>query len=177
LIVGALGCAASGHDAELPTGHIRISDASGTTTQELRATSYGYVLRPDGIKILVANGLVDAGEARFEKGKLWRRAAPRATSEVATVEREKGHVQVFDGVRAPLGQIVERDGKTWVYDPGGTPLGSAKTDKDRVVLVDRDGASRGFVTGLPEHAAAAFLLGRGLGELDRVVLAIALART
>src|SRR5206468_467106 len=116
------------------------------------------------------------GESRFEQGKLFHRAAPRAESERAAVERSPGRIALFDAVRSPLGQITTRDGKSWAYDPGGTPLGAARADGDRVVLTDRDGGAKGFVVGLPQESAAALLLGGGLGDLDRVVLAVALSR-
>ena len=158
------------HDPELPSGHITVRNEGGAVTRELRATTYGYLLKPERVRVQVADGALDAGDVRYEKGKLFSGGKLRAE-----VERKSDAIALFDAARAPLGQIVEREGETWVYDPGGTPLGRAKTDKDRVVLIDRDGASKGFVTGLPQQAAAALLLG-SLNDVEREVVALALFR-
>jgi hypothetical protein len=168
-------CAAC-RENELASGHIVVRDAHGAVERELRAMPYGYLAKPDGVRIRVSGALVDAGEVRFEKGRLYGRAAPRVTSEIASLERAGARIVLYDPLRAPLGQIVEREGRSWAYDPGGTPLGMAQTDGDRVVLTDRDGAARGYVTGLPRQAAAVLMLGGRLSALDRDVLALALAR-
>jgi len=157
------------HDSELPSGHITVRNEGGAVTRELRATSYGYLLKPERVRVQVVEGTLDAGEVRYEKGMLLSGGNLRAR-----VERKADAVALFDAARAPLGQIVERDGETWVYDPGGTPIGRAKTDKDRIVLVDRDGAAKGFVTGLPQQAAAAFLVGAGLSDVEKSMLALSL---
>ena len=171
LLLAALLLAACKHENELPSGHIVVRDAAGAVTHELRAMPYGFLTRPEKVRIAVAGGVIDAGELRYEKGKLSRAGQLRVS-----VERKDGSVQLYDPARAPLGQLVEREGETWVYAPGGTPLGRAKVDKDRVVLLDRDGGGKGYVSGLPQQAAAALLLGGSLSATEQDVIALALAR-
>lgn len=169
ILLAALLLAACKRENELASGHIVVRDASGAITHELRAMPYGYLGKPDKTRIAVAGATVDAGELRYEKGTLSRGGQVRLS-----VERKDSAVQLFDPARAPLGQIVERDGETWVYAAGGTPLGRAKSDKDRVLLLDRDGGAKGYVTGLSQAAAAALLL--DLGATEQEVLAIAFER-
>jgi len=164
----ALLCACT-HEPERASGHIVVRDAQGGITRELRATDYGFWVKPSGPRIRTAAGTVDAGEVRMEGDRLMVKGALRAT-----VERAQGRVSVIDAIRAPLGALVDREGGTWAYDPGGTPVGSARADGDRVVLTDRDGNARGYVSGLPARAAAALLLGGGLSAIERDTIAIAL---
>ena len=158
-------------EAELPTGHVVVRDAHGAITRELRATATGFVRKPDGTRIRISGKSIDAGEVKAEGDRLVVRGTSRAE-----LARSPGHVELYDPVRAPLGQLTDRDGKTWAYDPGGSPRGSARADGDRVILTDRDGNAKGFVSGLPPSAAAALLLSGGLSDLERDVLALSLAR-
>jgi hypothetical protein len=169
LLLAALLLAACKRENELPSGHIVVRDASGAVTRELRAMPYGYLAKPDNVRIAVSGGTIDAGPLRYENGKLVESGQPRAS-----VERKDDRIVIFDSARAPLGQLVARDGETWVYDGGGTPLGRAKTDKDRVLLLDRDGGGRGYVGGISQQGAAAFLLGAKLTEIEKAVLALSL---
>ena len=169
LVLAALLLAACNRESELPSGHIVVRDASGGVARELRAMPYGFLLKPERTKIAVSGGAIDAGPLRYENGKLLEGGQMRAS-----VERKDDRIALFDAIRTPLGQFVERDGETWIYDGGGTPLGRAKTDNDRVLLLDSDGSSRGFVSGLPQHAAAAFLLGGKLSDLEKAVIALGL---
>jgi hypothetical protein len=172
LAFAALLLLACKRDPELLTGHIVVRDAAGAVSRELRATTYGYLLKPERVRVAVSGPMLDAGVERFENGKLLRDGKMRVS-----MERSAGRVALFDWARAPLGQLVDRDGETWVYDAGGTPLGRAKTDADRVVLVDRDGEARNFVTGFSQHAAAALMLQGGLTEVEKALLALALDRS
>jgi hypothetical protein len=168
-ILALLLCACR-RDTELGSGHIAVRDASGAVTGELRATTYGYLIKPERVRVSKSGDALDAGKLRYAAGKLWQGSALRAS-----VERKGAGVALYDFARAPLGQLVDRDGETWVYDPGGVPLGRARRDGDRVVLVDRNGAARGYVTGLPPQGAAALLLGGGLSSVEKDVLALAIA--
>jgi len=161
--------AACTHEPELASGHIVVRDAQGALTCQLSATSYGFYRKPSGPRIRVSGGSVDAGEVRIEGQRLLVGGRLRAA-----IERAPDRVALLDPARAPVGQLVARSGQTWVYDPGGTPLGAARTDGDRVVLTDRDGNAKGYVSGLPQSAAAAFLLGGDLTDLERQVMAIGL---
>jgi hypothetical protein len=172
LLVGCLPLAACARDTELASGHVTFHDPQGTISLELRATTYGYLLRPDGVRIRVlADGTLDAGAVRLKDGTLEQAGRARILA-----LRSPGSIQLVTPAREPLGQLVERDGATWVYDPGGTPLASAREERGRVLLQDRDGAARGYVTGLPPRAAAALLLGGETSQLERALLALSLAR-
>jgi hypothetical protein len=172
LLVGCLPLAVCARDAELASGHVTFHDPQGTVAFELRATRYGYLLRPDGVRIrALTDGTLDAGTARFKDGTLEQAGRGR----IVTL-RSSSAIQLVTPTREPLGRLVEHDGATWVYDPGGTPLASAREERGRVLLQDRDGAARGYVTGLPARAAAALLLGGGTSQLERVLLALSLAR-
>src|SRR5262249_55483486 len=164
----ALLCACT-REPERAGGHIVVRDAQGVVTRELRATDYGFWVKPGGPRIRISGGTVDAGDVRIEGDRLMARGTLRAT-----VDRAQARIALLDAIRAPIGQLIERDGRTWVYDPGGAPVGSAHADGDRVVLTDRDGNARGYVSGLPQRAAAALLLGGGLTAIERDTLAIAL---
>jgi hypothetical protein len=177
----ALGACTREQDRELASGHVVVRDGQGAVVHELRATRWGYLLRPEGVRIRVEGRSIDAGAVRWEGGRLLAGpGTPGVLSgagsgeERLRLERAPGRILLLSAQRVPLGQLVEREGRIWAYDAGGTPLGTAGAEGDRVILSDREGARRGYVLGFSPIAAASLLIGGGLSDLERLVLALAI---
>lgn len=178
LLVGCLRRAGDGGEAA-GGGAVELRDARGHVTFSVRPTADGalfvdHATGAEGRLTRAGAGVVRATAA----GGAWE-AIPGAAGGAEVrgprgpalrLSRVDGTLRLADGHEIPRGRVRREGDAFFAHDASGAVVAQARAEGGRVVVGDRSGAARGFVTGPLSAETAALLFLTGLQPVERALL-------
>jgi hypothetical protein len=180
LLAFALACNRLGREAaETVEPRIELRDGQGELRLAVYATGDGFrwIDRVDRAEArLVASGGALRG-LDPQRGPLELLPAPDEgfdvrgpTGMLLKLRRIDGFLRLGDGAGIPLARVASTDEEAVVRDAGGTVIARARRGGGRISLVDREGATIGFVLGDVSLERAALVVLPTLSAGERALL-------